>query len=177
MNFYNGVVENLNRGDGDLFTVRNNAKLNVYGGRILNVDGKDDIQIVSPGVVTRHDGYDALPRTLAGASVRLVEGSEGIRFESQIPAALVNIREANYDLALSAVSYIRYIRDGHEVTVCSSYTEADNSRSMAEVAQMALEDVKDAADDEYRYLDENGKYSPYTDAQRKALKVYLGLDA
>ena len=247
VNFYNGIVENTARGNGDLFTVRNNAILNIYGGRILNVDGKDDIQIVSPGVVTRHDGYDALPQTWKGASVRLVVGSEGIRFESQIPAALValaedladkgtevsygtlivptdtiaeqaylnmntlrmlglkegkdyvdivakdgmtvdekgnvnlraalvNIRETNYDLALSAVSYIRYIKDGHEVTVCSDYVAGDHSRSMSFVAQKALEDLKDVANDEYRYP-VNGKYSPYTDEQREALKVYLGLDA
>ena len=257
MNFYNGVVENLNRGDGDLFTVRGTAKLNVYGGRIIHAaNGSGDLADgVEDGIQNQVGtnlycpaGWDALPQTWKGASVRLVAGSEGIRFESQIPAALValaesladkgtkvsygtlivptvtiadqahlnlntlrmlglkegkdyvdivakdgmtldeegnvhlraalvNIREANYDLALSAVSYIRYIRDGHEVTVCSDYVAADHSRSMAEVARMALEDVKDAADDEYRYPVENGKYSPYTDAQREALKAYLGLDA
>ena len=257
VNFYNGIVENTARGDGDLFTVRDTAKLNVYGGRIIHkpkgsgdlADGVEDgIQNQVGTNLYCPAGWDALPQTWKGASVRLVAGSEGIRFESQIPAALValaesladkgtkvsygtlivptvtiadqahlnlntlrmlglkegkdyvdivakdgmtldeegnvhlraalvNIREANYDLALSAVSYIRYIRDGHEVTVCSDYVAADHSRSMAEVARMALEDVKDAADDEYRYPVENGKYSPYTDAQREALKAYLGLDA
>ena len=256
MNFYNGVVENLNRTEGDLFTVRGTAKLNVYGGRIIHApNGSDDLKDgVEDGIqnqnggLTTPAGWDALPQTLEGASVRLVKDSEGIRFESKIPAALValaknladegtevsygtlivptdtiakqahlnmntlrmlgleegkdyvdivakdgmtldekgnvnlraalvNIRKANYGLALSAVSYIRYIRDGHEVTVCSSYTEALNSRSMSCVAQKALEDVRDTADAVYCYQDENGKYSPYTEKQREALKVYLGLDA
>ena len=259
MNFYNGIVEdiNSNRSEGDLFTVRGTAKLNVYGGRIIHTpkgsgdlaDGVEDgIQNQVGTNLNCPTGWDALPQTLAGASVRMVAGSEGIRFESQIPAALValaesladegtevsygtlivptdtiaeqaylnmntlrmlgleegkdyvdivakdgmtldeegnvhlraalvNIRKANYGLALSAVSYIRYIKDGHEVTVCSDYVAGDHSRSMAYVAQKALEDVKDTAVDEYRYLNENGKYSPYTKEQRDALKVYLGLDA
>ena len=63
------------------------------------------------------------------------------------------------------------------MTVCSDYVAAIHSRSMAKVAQDALEDVEDAQDAVYRYPVENGKYSPYTDAQREALKVYLGLDA
>ena len=257
VNFYNGIVENTARGDGDLFTVRGTAKLNVYGGRIIHkpkgsgdlADGVEDgIQNQVGTNLNCPTGWDALPQTLEGASVRLVKDSEGIRFESQIPAALVklaesladegtevsygtlivptdtiaeqaylnlntlrmlgleegkdyvdivakdgmtldeegnvnlraalvNIRKANYGLDLSAVSYIRYTRDGHEVTVCSSYTETLNSRSMAEVAQKALEDVKDTAVDEYRYQVENGmykgKYSPYTETQREALKVYI----
>ena len=258
MNFYNGIVEdiNSNRSQGDLFTVRGTAKLNVYGGRIIHTsNGSDDLKDgVEDGIQNQvgtnlncPTGWDALPQTLAGASVRMVAGSEGIRFESQIPAALValaedladkgtevsygtlivptdtiaeqaylnmntlrmlglkegkdyvdivakdgmtvdekgnvnlraalvNIRETNYDLALSAVSYIRYIKDGHEVTVCSDYVAGDHSRSMSFVAQKALEDLKDVANDEYRYP-VNGKYSPYTDEQREALKVYLGLDA
>lgn len=252
MNFYNGVVENLNRGDGDLFTVRNNAKLNVCGGRIIHAangsadmaDGVEDGIQNQNGGLTTPAGWDALPQTLTGASVRLVAGSEGIRFESQIPAALtalaegladegtevsygtlivptatiaeqaylnmntlrmlgleegkdyvdivakdgitvdgegnvhlraalVNIRDANFDLELSAVSYIRYVKNGHTVTVCSDYVAADHSRSMSYVAQKALEDVKDTADAVYCYQDENGKYSRYTNEQRAVLKSYL----
>ena len=255
MNFYNGIVEdiNSNRSQGDLFTVRGTAKLNVYGGRIIHApkgsgdlaDGVEDgIQNQVGTNLNCPTGWDALPRTLDGASVRLVEGSEGIRFESQIPAALValaesladegtkvsygtlivptdtiakqaylnmntlrmlgleegkdyvdivakdgmtldekgnvnlraalvNIRDTNFDLDLSAVSYIRYVKNGHTVTVCSDYVAADHSRSMSYVAQKALEDVKDTADAVYCYQDENGKYSRYTNEQRAVLKSYL----
>ena len=256
MNFYNGIVEdiNSNRSEGDLFTVRGTAKLNVYGGRIIHApkgsgdlaDGVEDgIQNQVGTNLNCPTGWDALPRTLAGASVRMVAGSEGIRFESQIPAALValaesladegtevsygtlivptatiadqahlslntlraldleegvdyvdivsedgmtvdgqgnvnlraalvNIQNANFDLELSAVSYIRYIRDGHEVTVCSDYVAADHSRSMSYVAQKALEDVKDAQDAVYRYETADGSFSRYSDEQRAVLQGYLG---
>ena len=256
MNFYNGIVEdiNSNRSEGDLFTVRGTAKLNVYGGRIIHkpkgsgdlADGVEDgIQNQVGTNLNCPTGWDALPQTLAGASVRMVAGSEGIRFESQIPAALValaesladegtevsygtlivptatiadqahlnlntlralgleegvdyvdivaedgmtvdgqgnvnlraalvNIQDANFDLELSAVSYIRYIRDGHEVTVCSDYVAADHSRSMSYVAQKALEDVKDAQDAVYRYETADGSFSRYSDEQRAVLQGYLG---
>ena len=256
MNFYNGIVEdiNSNRSEGDLFTVRGTAKLNVYGGRIIHTpkgsgdlaDGVEDgIQNQVGTNLNCPTGRDALPQTLAGASVRMVAGSEGIRFESQIPAALValaesladegtevsygtlivptatiadqahlnlntlralgleegvdyvdivaedgmtvdgqgnvnlraalvNIQDANFDQELSAVSYIRYVRDGHEVTVCSDYVAADHSRSMSYVAQKALEDVKDAQDAVYRYETADGKFSRYSDEQRAVLQGYLG---
>ena len=256
MNFYNGIVEdiNSNRSQGDLFTVRGTAKLNVYGGRIIHTsNGSDDLKDgVEDGIQNQvgtnlncPTGWDALPQTLAGASVRMVAGSEGIRFESQIPAALValaesladegtevsygtlivptatiadqahlslntlralgleegvdyvdivaedgmtvdgqgnvnlraaliNIQDANFDLELSAVSYIRYVRDGHEVTVCSDYVAADHSRSMSYVAQKALEDVKDAQDAVYRYETADGSFSRYSDEQRAVLQGYLG---
>ena len=256
MNFYNGIVEdiNSNRSQGDLFTVRGTAKLNVYGGRIIHTsNGSDDLKDgVEDGIQNQvgtnlncPTGWDALPQTLAGASVRMVAGSEGIRFESQIPAALValaesladegtevsygtlivptatiadqahlslntlralgleegvdyvdivaedgmtvdgqgnvnlraaliNIQDANFDLELSAVSYIRYVRDGHEVTVCSDYVAGDHSRSMSYVAQKALEDVKDAQDAVYRYETADGSFSRYSDEQRAVLQGYLG---
>ena len=256
MNFYNGIVEdiNSNRSEGDLFTVRGTAKLNVYGGRIIHTpkgsgdlaDGVEDgIQNQVGTNLNCPTGWDALPQTLAGASVRMVAGSEGIRFESQIPAALValaesladegtevsygtlivptatiadqahlnlntlralgleegvdyvdivaedgmtvdgqgnvnlraalvNIQDANFDQELSAVSYIRYVRDGHEVTVCSDYVAADHSRSMSYVAQKALEDVKDAQDAVYRYETADGSFSRYSDEQRAVLQGYLG---
>ena len=207
-------------------------------------DGVEDGIQNQNGGLTTPAGWDALPQTLTGASVRLVAGSEGIRFESRIPAALtalaegladegtevsygtlivptatiaeqaylnmntlrmlgleegkdyvdivakdgitvdgegnvhlraalVNIRDANFDLELSAVSYIRYVKNGHTVTVCSDYVAADHSRSMSYVAQKALEDVKDTADAVYCYQDENGKYSRYTNEQRAVLKSYL----
>lgn len=52
------------------------------------------------------------------------------------------------------------------------YLEADHSRSMAQVAESALADVKAQADAVYQY-EYNGAFSPYTEAQRAVLEGYL----
>lgn len=96
----------------------------------------------------------------------------------KIRAALVDLKDENHNLALSAVSYIKYIKNGHEVYVYSDYDSDYNSRSMAYVAGEALKDVKDTYSAVYCYLVEdgseyNGKYSRYTDKQREILQSYL----
>lgn len=50
MNVYGGIFRNTNRTEGDLFTVRGAAKLNVYGGTIINVAGKDPVQNDNDGL-------------------------------------------------------------------------------------------------------------------------------
>ena len=93
-----------------------------------------------------------------------------------IRAALVNLKEGNYNRALSAVSYVRYIKDGHEVYIYSNYNATNNSRSMAYIAQAALNDVVDTADSVYRYevtVAGATKYSRYTEAQRTVLGQYI----
>ena len=249
MNVYGGIFRNTNRGDGDLFTVRNAAKLNVYGGTIINVAGKDPIQNVNDSLYYPA-GAKLYPAMGVGASVRLVEGSNGIRFASTfsielikyvnemkdddtklqygtiilptdvlntvngksafnvntlissgleegtgyvdiiakdgfsedesgnvtIRAALVNLKEENFDRALSAVSYIKYVKDGHDVYVFSNYSSDNNSRSMAYIAQAALNDLKDTSDSSYKYevtVDGSVKFSCYSPAQRSILQGYI----
>lgn len=245
-NVYGGVFYNTNRGDGDLFTVRNSAKLNIYGGTIINAAGKNPVQNVNNALVYPAEAK-LNPTMLDGASVRLVADSNGIRFESSISktltdwvngqkdagtqisygtlimptdtlpanyaftvnalkslgkqegvdyvnipaangiskdaegnllirAALVNLKEGNYNRALSAVSYVKYIKDGHEVYIYSNYNATNNSRSMAYIAQAALNDVVDTADSVYRYevtVAGATKYSRYTEAQRTVLGQYI----
>lgn len=243
-NVYGGIFYNTSR--GDLFTVRNNAKLNIYGGTIINAAGQDPVQNVNNALVYPAEAK-LNPTMLDGASVRLVADSNGIRFESSISktltdwvngqkdagtqisygtlimptdtlpanyaftvnalkslgkqegvdyvnipaangiskdaegnllirAALVNLQEGNYNRALSAVSYVRYTKDGHEVYIYSNYNATNNSRSMAYVAQAALDDVVDAENSVYRYevtVAGATKYSRYTEAQRTVLGRYI----
>ena len=250
MNVYGGIFRNTNRTEGDLFTVRNAAKLNIYGGTIINVAGKDPIQVINGGTLNYPDEAKLYPAMGVGASVRLVEGSNGIRFASTfskslidfvnsnkdvgtavkygtiilptdvlntvndksafnvntlissgleegtgyvdiiakdgfsedesgnvtIRAALVNLKEKNFDRALSAVSYIKYVKDGHDVYVFSNYSSDDNSRSMAYIAQAALNDLKDTSDSSYKYevtVDGSVKFSCYSPAQRSILQGYI----
>ncbi len=247
MNVYGGIFRNTNRGDGDLFTVRGAAKLNVYGGTIINVAGKDPIQVINGGTLNYPDEAKLYPAMGVGASVRLVEGSNGIRFTStfskslidfvnsnkdvgtgvkygtiimpknnivegfgftfnelnmigkeegkdyvnieavdsitsdgaggvKISSALVNINEENFALELSAISYLRYTKDGLDVYIYSVYNSENNSRSISYVAQKALEDLTDSNNSVYKYevtVEGNVKYSRYTDAQRVILNGYL----
>ena len=247
MNVYGGIFRNTNRGDGDLFTVRNAAKLNIYGGTIINVADKDPIQVINGGTLNYPDEAKLYPAMGVGASVRLVEGSNGIRFAStfskslidfvnsnkdvgtavkygtiimptnnivegfgftlnelniigkeegkdyvnieavdsitsggaggvKISSALVNIKEENFALELSAISYLRYTKDGHDIYIYSVYNSENNSRSISYVAQKALEDLTDSNNSAYKYevtVEGNVKYSRYTDAQRAILNGYL----
>ena len=247
MNVYGGIFRNTNRTEGDLFTVRNAAKLNIYGGTIINVAGKDSIQVINGGTLNYPDEAKLYPAMGVGASVRLVEGSNGIRFAStfskslidfvnsnkdvgtavkygtiimpknnivegfgftlnelniigkeegkdyvnieavdsitssgaggvKISSALVNINEENFALELSAISYLRYTKDGHDVYIYSVYNSENNSRSISYVAQKALEDLTDSNNSAYKYevtVEGNVKYSRYTDAQRAILNGYL----
>ena len=247
MNVYGGIFRNTNRTEGDLFTVRNAAKLNVYGGKIINVADKDPIQVINGGTLNYPDEAKLYPAMGVGASVRLVEGSNGIRFAStfskslidfvnsnkdvgtavkygtiimpknnivegfgftfnelnmigkeegkdyvnieavdsitsdgaggvKISSALVNINEENFALELSAISYLRYTKDGLDVYIYSVYNSENNSRSISYVAQKALEDLTDSNNSVYKYevtVEGNVKYSRYTDAQRAILNGYL----
>ena len=89
-----------------------------------------------------------------------------------VNCAIVNILEGNYDRAFSAILYVK-VNDGTNTTYTySTYTEANNSRSVAEVAEAAYYDYKDAEAEGYTNaitVDGATKYSPYTEAQREVL--------
>ena len=99
-------------------------------------------------------------------------GAGGVKISS----ALVNINEENFALELSAISYLRYTKDGRDVYIYSVYNSENNSRSISYVAQKALEDLTDSNNSAYKYevtVEGNVKYSRYTDAQRAILNGYL----
>ncbi len=97
MNVYGGIFRNTNRGDGDLFTVRGSAKLNIYGGTIINAAGKDPIQNVNNGLYYPNEAK-LYPAMGVGASVRLVEGSNGIRFTSTFSNELIDYVDGMKDV-------------------------------------------------------------------------------
>ena len=95
-----------------------------------------------------------------------------------VRAAVVNLLEDNIDRAFSAVAYVKAVIDGIEVYFYGYYNATTNSASIREIASMALADVKDAAEEGYDNLvsdgsAQNGKYSPYSAAQRAVLAGYL----
>ena len=84
-------------------------------------------------------------------------------------AALINIREANLGEQFSARIYYK---DAAGNYTYSDFSKTDNSRSIAEVAQLALNDTKAEQNEEYKYVTEDGKYSPYTEEQRTILSGF-----
>ena len=94
----------------------------------------------------------------------------------KVNCAIVDILEANYDRAFSAILYVK-VTDGDTVTYTySAYNETENSRTVADVAAAAYADVADQQSDEYPnevVIDGTTKYSPYTEAQRTTLKAFF----
>lgn len=95
-----------------------------------------------------------------------------------IKCVIAKIKEANYDREFSAILYVKV--DG-EIVAYSDYNEVFNSRSVAEVAEAAYCDLKDAKDDTYKYEvkafegeAEVTKYSRYSTTQRDTLYGFFG---
>ncbi len=119
---------------------------------------------------------------VAGTDYVDVAANEGLTFDAagnaKINAAIIKIKTANYTKSFSAIAYIKATINGQTVYFYGAYDEAKNQSSIANVATLALADVKEAAEGNYTNLvsdgsAQNGKYSPYTAAQRAVLAAYL----
>ena len=92
----------------------------------------------------------------------------------KVNCAMTNVKEGNYNRSFSARLYVKI--DG-EIVEYAAYNLNNNSRSIAEVAERAYNDVQATADSVYKNeitLDTGVKaYSPYTDADRKVLKGFF----
>ena len=90
--------------------------------------------------------------------------------------SIVNIKEWNLGRDFTGIGYIKIV-DGEHVEYI--YSEKSCVRNVSGVATAAYDDVRDAADAEYQYEvvgedDEHlGKYSPYTETQRKILRKFF----
>ncbi|MBO6019570.1 MAG: hypothetical protein J6P88_00100, partial [Clostridia bacterium] len=93
----------------------------------------------------------------------ILESDDGCAYK--INCVLANVREANYDRNFSAVTFVEI---NGSTYLYGDYSEAANSRSITFVAEAALSDVSDVQTGEYQYA-VDGKYSPYTSAQRALL--------
>ncbi len=85
---------------------------------------------------------------------------------------LAPVQEANYGRAFSAIAFVEV--DG--VYYYSDYEEELNSRSIAQVAELAHKDTSNEYDDvtyKYEIIDQAGVYSPYTENQRKKLADFF----
>ena len=91
----------------------------------------------------------------------------------KIAGSIVDIKTANYNLAFSSVSYIKIV-DGEEVIYI--YADSVQTRSIAQVAQLAVDDRSAAQTEAYaNYIGDGnakGAYSPYTPEQINVLKGF-----
>ena len=122
------------------------------------------------------DGCGALP---AGKKYRKINAATVLESENghayKINCVLSDVLEENYGRNFSAITYIEV---NGSTYYYSGYTEADNARSIAYVAEAALLDISDAETGEYPYaIGSTGKYSPYTAAQQSALAGFRSAES
>ena len=92
--------------------------------------------------------------------------------------SISNIKEYNYERNFSSVGYVAYYANRMWTYVYTQYSEENNSRSIAYVSAMALNDVKAEKTGEYIYQIGEGevnatKYSRYSKDQRDILQGYV----
>ncbi len=129
--------------------------------------------IIAPTKFVEAAGGDLTVEALKGdtSKYKLVK-AEKLQTEGDyltFTAALINIQEANLGEQFSARIYYK---DKAGNYTYSDFSKTDNSRSIATVAQLALNDIKDEQTGEYQYVTEDGKYSPYTPEQRATLTLF-----
>ena len=148
--------------------------------------GKDNVSfgtIITPAAYVQAAGaltfeaLDALDTQVYGDVKYLdVQATEffsknGASFK--IAGSIVDIKTANYNLAFSSVSYIKIV-DGEEVIYI--YADSVQTRSIAQVAQLAVDDRSAAQTEAYaNYIGDGnakGAYSPYTPEQINVLKGF-----
>ncbi len=117
------------------------------------------------------DGCGSLP---AGKKYVKIDASTILESEDgnayKINCVLSNVLEDNYARKFSAVTYIEV---NGSTYYYADYSEENNARSITYVAEAALLDLSDTETGEYQY-EVDGKYSPYTAAQRTTLAGFRG---
>ena len=117
------------------------------------------------------DGCGSLP---AGKKYVKIDASTILESEDgnayKINCVLSNVLEDNYARKFSAVTYIEV---NGSTYYYADYSEENNARSITYVAEAALLDLSDTQTGEYQY-EVDGKYSPYTAAQRTTLAGFRG---
>ena len=94
-----------------------------------------------------------------------------------IMATITSIEDEQLGWEYSAITYIKYTDAMGEHVIYGTYDEANNSRSIVYVANMAYNDLKapedEGYDSSYAYPADGGKYSPYTAEQRAVIKAII----
>ncbi len=107
-----------------------------------------------------------------GKGLNPLEDANGNVYGYEVRAAIVNIATNHLNWRYSAVAYIKYTENNETVYVYGDFDKEANSRSILEIAYAAYNDLSNVQGGDYVYPADGGMYSPYTEKQRGALKVY-----
>lgn len=107
------------------------------------------------------------------AATNGISGSEADGFT--VTAAVSNIAEADYATSYAAIGYVKLLLGDSVLYFYTEYVEENNARSIAQVAEAALNDVRD--DQTHGYVFEHitleGKYSRYTPEQQAVMQTFI----
>lgn len=92
--------------------------------------------------------------------------------EYAVLGATVDIDQANYGTAYTAIGYMTVKL--HDGTVKQFYSTVSTTRSLAEVAESALEDVSAVATDVYNVQNSDGTFGRYSTSVQELLRGYVG---
>ncbi len=92
--------------------------------------------------------------------------------EYAVLGATVDIDQANYGTAYTAIGYMTVKL--HDGTVKQFYSTVSTTRSLAEAAENALEDVSPVATDVYNVQYEDGTFGRYSTSVQELLRGYVG---
>ena len=175
---------------GTVFKIRMENGASV---RLNTPTGIRFIAELNPAAFTSIDSYGILYGPTASVSAsgfnpeNLTLNTDYVKVQSQILmnqktydddgyyvfSLAVVVAEKNYEREFSARAYV--VADGE--TYYSDYLPINNSRSVATVSRLALEDVKDSTDDDYKAANEivagSGIYSYYSSDKRATLSNYV----
>lgn len=88
----------------------------------------------------------------------------------EFTSALIKLKPSNYNRAFSARIYVK----SDSFYTYGNYSAENNSRKISDVSAKALADISETfVPNEYQYALGDGRYSPYTEAQRTILSSFI----
>ncbi len=135
-----------------------------YGTLIVPVDYLDGISFTEEALIAASKIYLKIP-TVHGITV---ESDDSLT----IRASMIDIKTGNYTRKFASMLYADYTDGEGILRRCyGNYDESDNARSVSDVAQIALNDLRDVSTGDYLNRFE-GRYSRYSVRQRAILTSF-----
>ena len=133
-----------------------------YGTLIVPVDYLESVSALTLDALSKA-GLTPLNIPAKDGLIQNADGSLTVR------AAITNIKPQNLDRAFTAIGYACYEKDGTVVYFYTEHNAIDHTRSIRQLAQLALEDVSSSYSTVYKYAVGDGTYSRYSRTQRNYL--------
>ena len=146
-----------------LNTIKDSGTSLSYGTLVIPTSKLSGVSAFSINAL-KSAGYKETDGKTSGDFLNIKATSYGTSTDEEgnivINAAVIGFNENQYDIDLSAVAYVKFVRDGEECYLFSDYDEDADSRNIKEVAHRALAD--------------NDTSAYYTDSEVRALEKFSG---